>query len=266
MKKNVFYFGNKKSDGNGKMKDVLGGKGAGLAEMTEIGINVPPGFTISTNVCGMFYKNKKKTPSVITKEIKTNLTKLEKMTKKGFGNTKNPLLVSVRSGAMFSMPGMMDTILNLGLNDKTVAGLGKKTNNPRFAWDAYRRFIQMFSDVVLNVNKDLFEDILEDLKKKKKVKHDIELNESALKLLVQEYKKLVKAKTKKAFPQDPIEQLDKAIDAVFLSWNNKRAIFYRKKYGIPSDIGTGVTVQSMVFGNMGQDCGTGVGFTRDPLS
>ena len=265
-KKNVFYFGNKKADGNGKMKEVLGGKGAGLAEMTEIGINVPPGFTISTNVCGMFYQNKKQTPANITKEIRTNLVKLEKMTKKGFGDIKNPLLVSVRSGAMFSMPGMMDTILNLGLNDKTVVGLAKKTKNPRFAWDAYRRFIQMFSDVVLNVSKDLFEEKLEELKRKKKVKHDIELNEVALKSLVQDYKKLVKSKTKKSFPQDPIDQLVKAINAVFLSWNNKRAIFYRKKYGISSDIGTGVTVQSMVFGNMGQDCGTGVGFTRDPLS
>ena len=265
-KKNVFYFGNKKSDGNGKMKEVLGGKGAGLAEMTEIGINVPPGFTISTNVCAMFYQNKKQTPANITKEIRTNLIKLEKMTKKGFGDIKNPLLVSVRSGAMYSMPGMMDTILNLGLNDKTVAGLAKKTKNPRFAWDAYRRFIQMFSDVVLNVSKDLFEEKLEELKRKKKVKHDIELNEIALKSLVQDYKKLVKSKTKKSFPQDPIDQLVKAINAVFLSWNNKRAIFYRKKYGISSDIGTGVTVQSMVFGNMGQDCGTGVGFTRDPLS
>ena len=265
-KKNVFYFGNKKADGNGKMKEILGGKGAGLAEMTEIGINVPPGFTISTKVCGMFYKNKKQTPANIKKEIKSNLSKLEKMTKKGFGNTKNPLLVSVRSGAMFSMPGMMDTILNLGLNDKTVVGLAKKTKNPRFAWDAYRRFIQMFSDVVLNVDKDLFEEKLEELKKKKKAKHDIELNESALKSLVQEYKKLVRTKTKQTFPQDPIDQLVKAINAVFLSWNNKRAIFYRKKYGIPSDIGTAVTVQSMVFGNMGEDCGTGVGFTRDPLS
>tara|TARA_B100000579_G_scaffold63198_2_gene46552 strand:+ start:116366 stop:119092 length:2727 start_codon:yes stop_codon:yes gene_type:complete len=265
-KKNVFYFGNKKADGNGKMKEILGGKGAGLAEMTEIGINVPPGFTISTRVCGMFYKNKKQTPGNISKEIKANLLKLEKMTKKGFGDVKNPLLVSVRSGAMFSMPGMMDTILNLGLNDKTVVGLAKKTKNPRFAWDAYRRFIQMFSDVVLNVDKDLFEEKLEELKKKKKVIHDIELSESSLKSLVQEYKKLVKSKTKKSFPQDPVDQLAKAINAVFLSWNNKRAIFYRKKYGIPADIGTAVTVQSMVFGNMGEDCGTGVGFTRDPLS
>ena len=263
-KKNVFYFGNKKSDGNGTMKEVLGGKGAGLAEMTEIGINVPPGFTISTNVCDMFYKNKKQTPGTVTKEIRLNLAKLEKMTKKGFGDIKNPLLVSVRSGAMFSMPGMMDTILNLGLNDKTVEGLAKKTKNPRFAWDAYRRFIQMFSDVVLDVNKDLFEEKLEALKKKKKVKHDVELNEVALKSLVQDYKKLVKSRTGKIFPQEPLDQLKKAINAVFLSWNNKRAIFYRKKYDIPGDIGTGVTVQSMVFGNMGNDCGTGVGFTRNP--
>ena len=266
LKKLVYFFGNKKADGNGSMKEVLGGKGAGLAEMTEIGINVPPGFTISTNVCKIFYDNNKKTPRTVASEIKENLLKLEKLTGKGFGNSKNPLLVSVRSGAMFSMPGMMDTILNLGLNDKTVLGLSKRTNNPRFAWDAYRRFIQMFSDVVLKIDKNLFEEMLEELKAKKDVKHDIDLDDSTLKNLVQNYKKIVKSKTGSEFPQNPLDQLTKAIDAVFLSWNNKRAIFYRKKYNIPSDIGTGVTVQSMVFGNMGEDCGTGVGFTRDPLS
>ena len=157
-KKFVYFFGNKKADGSGSMKEILGGKGAGLAEMTTIGINVPPGFTISTKVCGIFYKNKRKTPKEINNEIKQNLSKLEKLTGKGFGNSSNLLLVSVRSGSMFSMPGMMDTILNLGLNDKTVVGLSKKTKNPRFAWDAYRRFIQMFSDVVLKVNKNLFEE------------------------------------------------------------------------------------------------------------
>ncbi|MEC9381752.1 MAG: pyruvate, phosphate dikinase [Thermodesulfobacteriota bacterium] len=266
MKKLVYFFGNKKADGNGSMKEVLGGKGAGLAEMTEIGINVPPGFTISTNVCKIFYDNNKKTPRTVASEIKENLLKLEKLTGKGFGNSKNPLLVSVRSGAMFSMPGMMDTILNLGLNDKTVLGLSKRTNNPRFAWDAYRIFIQMFSDVVLKIDKNLFEEMLEELKAKKDVKHDIDLDDTTLKNLVQNYKKIVKSKTGSEFPQNPLDQLTKAIDAVFLSWNNKRAIFYRKKYNIPSDIGTGVTVQSMVFGNMGEDCGTGVGFTRDPLS
>ena len=265
-KKCVYFFGNKKADGNGSMKEILGGKGAGLAEMTEIGINVPPGFTISTEVCGIFYKNKRKTPKEINSEIKGNLSKLEKLTGKRFGNSSNPLLVSVRSGSMFSMPGMMDTILNLGLNDKTVIGLSKKTRNPRFAWDAYRRFIQMFSDVVLKVNKNLFEEMLDNLKKKKGAKHDLDLDHSALKTLVQDYKKLVKSKTGLQFPQNPNNQLMEAIDAVFLSWNNKRAIFYRKQYDIPSEIGTAVTVQSMVFGNMGRDCGTGVGFTRDPSS
>ncbi len=265
-RKFVYFFGNKKADGSGSMKEVLGGKGAGLAEMTEIGINVPPGFTISTKACGMFYKNKRKTPKQIIDGIKQNLSKLEKMTGKNFGSTSNPLLVSVRSGAMFSMPGMMDTILNLGLNDKTVIALSKKTKNPRFAWDAYRRFIQMFADVVLKIDKNLFEEMLETLKKKEDAKHDIDLDDVALKTLVQNYKKLVKSKTGAQFPQNPTDQLIKAINAVFLSWNNNRAIFYRKKYNIPSDIGTGVTVQSMVFGNMGTKCGTGVGFTRDPLS
>tara|TARA_B100000959_G_scaffold286739_1_gene366866 strand:+ start:510 stop:3248 length:2739 start_codon:yes stop_codon:yes gene_type:complete len=265
-RKFVYFFGNKKADGSGSMKEVLGGKGAGLAEMTEIGINVPPGFTISTKACGMFYKNKRKTPKQIIDGIKQNLSKLEKMTGKNFGSTSNPLLVSVRSGAMFSMPGMMDTILNLGLNDKTVIALSKKTKNPRFAWDAYRRFIQMFADVVLKIDKNLFEEMLETLKKKEDAKHDIDLDDVALKTLVQNYKKLVKSKTGAQFPQNPADQLIKAINAIFLSWNNNRAIFYRKKYDIPSDIGTGVTVQSMVFGNMGTKCGTGVGFTRNPLS
>ena len=262
----LYFFGNKKSEGKGSMREILGGKGAGLAEMTEIGINVPPGFTISTEVCSIFYKNKKSLPKKIIDETEKNIIKLETMTGKGFGDPVNPLLVSVRSGAMFSMPGMMDTILNLGLNDKTVNGVIKKTKNPRFAWDSYRRFIQMFSDVVLKVDKEVFEKRLETLKNKKNVKHDVDLDSNSLKQLVSEYKKIVKSKTGKNFPQDPKDQLIKAINAVFLSWNNDRAIFYRKQYDIPSEIGTAVTVQSMVFGNMGNDCGTGVGFTRDPLS
>ena len=262
----LYFFGNKKSEGKGSMREILGGKGAGLAEMTEIGINVPPGFTISTEVCSIFYKNKKALPKKIIDETEKNIIKLETMTGKGFGDPVNPLLVSVRSGAMFSMPGMMDTILNLGLNDKTVNGVIKKTKNPRFAWDSYRRFIQMFSDVVLKVDKEVFEKRLETLKNKKNVKHDVDLDSNSLKQLVSEYKKIVKSKTGKNFPQNPKDQLVKAIDAVFLSWNNDRAIFYRKQYDIPSEIGTAVTVQSMVFGNMGNDCGTGVGFTRDPLS
>ena len=262
----LYFFGNKKSEGKGTMREILGGKGAGLAEMTEIGINVPPGFTISTEVCDIFYKNKKALPKKIIEETEKNIIKLETMTSKGFGDPVNPLLVSVRSGAMFSMPGMMDTILNLGLNDKTVNGVIKKTKNPRFAWDSYRRFIQMFSDVVLKVDKELFEKKLEALKNKKNVRHDVDLDSNSLKQLVGEFKKIVKSKTGKNFPQDPKDQLIKAINAVFLSWNNDRAIFYRKQYDIPSEIGTAVTVQSMVFGNMGNDCGTGVGFTRDPLS
>ena len=262
----LYFFGNKKSEGKGTMREILGGKGAGLAEMTEIGINVPPGFTISTEVCDIFYKNKKALPKKIIEETEKNIIKLETMTSKGFGDPINPLLVSVRSGAMFSMPGMMDTILNLGLNDKTVNGVIKKTKNPRFAWDSYRRFIQMFSDVVLKVDKELFEKKLEALKNKKDVRHDVDLDSNSLKQLVGEFKKIVKSKTGKNFPQDPKDQLIKAINAVFLSWNNDRAIFYRKQYDIPSEIGTAVTVQSMVFGNMGNDCGTGVGFTRDPLS
>ena len=262
----LYFFGNKKSEGKGSMKEILGGKGAGLAEMTEIGINAPPGFTISTEVCSIFYKNKKALPKKIIDQTEKNIIKLETLTGKGFGDPVNPLLVSVRSGAMFSMPGMMDTILNLGLNDKTVNGVIKKTKNPRFAWDSYRRFIQMFSDVVLKVDKEVFEKRLETLKNKKNVKHDVDLDSNSLKQLVSEYKKIVKSKTGKNFPQDPKDQLIKAINAVFLSWNNDRAIFYRKQYDIPSEIGTAVTVQSMVFGNMGNDCGTGVGFTRDPLS
>ena len=262
----LYFFGNKKSEGKGTMREILGGKGAGLAEMTEIGINVPPGFTISTEVCDIFYKNKKALPKKVIEETEKNIIKLETMTSKGFGDPVNPLLVSVRSGAMFSMPGMMDTILNLGLNDKTVNGVIKKTKNPRFAWDSYRRFIQMFSDVVLKVDKELFEKKLEALKNKKNVRHDVDLDSNSLKQLVGEFKKIVKSKTGKNFPQDPKDQLIKAINAVFLSWNNDRAIFYRKQYDIPSEIGTAVTVQSMVFGNMGNDCGTGVGFTRDPLS
>ena len=262
----LYFFGNKKSEGKGTMREILGGKGAGLAEMTEIGINVPPGFTISTEVCDIFYKNKKALPKKVIEETEKNIIKLETMTSKGFGDPVNPLLVSVRSGAMFSMPGMMDTILNLGLNDKTVNGVIKKTKNPRFAWDSYRRFIQMFSDVVLKVDKELFEKKLEAIKNKKNVRHDVDLDSNSLKHLVGEFKKIVKSKTGKNFPQDPKDQLIKAINAVFLSWNNDRAIFYRKQYDIPSEIGTAVTVQSMVFGNMGNDCGTGVGFTRDPLS
>lgn len=264
--KYVYFFGDGKADGNGNMKDLLGGKGAGLAEMTRIGIPVPPGFTISTEVCRMFYENKKQIPRKVIKSIEENLGKLEKTTGKKFGALDDPLLVSVRSGSKFSMPGMMDTILNLGLNDRSVRAFGEKTGNPRFAWDAYRRFIQMFSDVVLKIEKQGFEKILERIKHKYRARQDIEMGAEALQEIASEYKQLVKERTKRDFPQNPRDQLDMAINAVFLSWNNPRAIFYRKQYGISHDLGTGVNVQTMVFGNKGDTSGTGVGFTRDPSS
>ena len=265
-KKYVYFFGGGKADGHGKMKDLLGGKGAGLAEMTRIGISVPPGFTVSTEVCRIYYENKKQIPDYIIKSIDENLVRLEKIRGKKFGDSVDPLLVSVRSGSKFSMPGMMDTVLNLGLNDKSVIGLSEKTGNLRFVWDAYRRFIQMFGDIVLKVDKEEFEKILERIKHKYKAKQDVELGVEALKDVVAEYKQLVKQKTKIDFPQDPRTQLDMAINAVFLSWNNPRAIFYRKQYGIPHDIGTAVNIQTMVFGNKSETSGTGVGFTRDPAT
>ena len=265
-KKHLYFFGDGKADGRGNMKDLLGGKGAGLAEMSSIGIPVPPGFTISTDVCRIFYENRKRMPQQIKSEIEEYLKRLEKLSGKTFGDPENPLLVSVRSGARFSMPGMMDTILNLGLNDISVRGLSVKTGNPRFAWDAYRRFIQMYSDVVLKINKEEFEKILEATKQKYNCKSDVELTTQAIKDVVTEYKRLVKKKTKNEFPQSPKSQLFSAINAVFLSWNNPRAVFYRKQYGISDEIGTAVNVQEMVFGNMGENSGTGVGFTRDPAS
>jgi pyruvate, orthophosphate dikinase len=265
-KKYLYFFGDGKADGSGSMKDLLGGKGAGLAEMSSIGIPVPPGFTISTEVCRIFYENRKRIPRQIITEIEKYLVKLEKLSGKKFGDPENPLLVSVRSGAKFSMPGMMDTILNLGLNDISVRGISAKTGNPRFAWDAYRRFIQMFSDVVLKIKKEEFEKILESTKQRYKCKSDVELPTQAIQDIVKEYKRLVNRKSKDEFPQSPKSQLFSAIHAVFLSWNNPRAIFYRKQYGISDDIGTAVNVQEMVFGNMGDNSGTGVGFTRDPAS
>jgi pyruvate,orthophosphate dikinase len=265
-KKYIYFFGDGKADGTGNMKDLLGGKGAGLAEMSSIGIPVPPGFTISTDVCRVFYENKKRIPQQTKSEIQEYLERLEKLSGKGFGDPENPLLVSVRSGARFSMPGMMDTILNLGLNDISIQGLSVKTGNPRFAWDAYRRFIQMYSDVVLKIKKEEFEKILEATKQEHKCKSDVELTTQAIKDVVAQYKRLVKKKTKDEFPQNPRSQLFSAINAVFLSWNNPRAVFYRKQYGISDEIGTAVNVQEMVFGNMGENSGTGVGFTRDPAS
>src|SRR2546427_3907159 len=265
-KKHVYFFGNGKADGNGNMKDLLGGKGAGLAEMTNAGLPVPPGFTISTEVCNIYYKEKAKIAASIEKEIAENVKKLEKAAGATLGSTDNPLLVSVRSGAKFSMPGMMDTILNLGLNDKAVEGLKTRTQNGRFAFDSYRRFIQMFGNVVLEIPKDAFEHEFEAVKKSAGAKLDTDLDEKALRDVVERYKKIVKKKSGREFPQDPNEQLRMARDAVFRSWMNPRAQEYRRIYDIPDHIGTAVNVQMMVFGNTGDRSGTGVGFTRNPAT
>ena len=260
MKKYVYFF----NEGKGDMKSILGGKGAGLAEMTRIGLPVPQGFTITTEVCVEYYKNDKKYPQGLEEQIEENLKKLEQVSKKGFGNSKNPLLVSVRSGAPISMPGMMDTVLNLGLNDVTIRGIIEKTKNARFVYDSYRRFMQMFGNVVLGIEHDNFEHLLEELKKELKVKLDTEIDCEGLKILVERYKKLIKKETGEDFPQEPKAQLKMAIDAVFNSWNTKRAVTYRRINKISDDLGTAVNVQEMVFGNMGEDSGTGVGFTRNP--
>ena len=264
--RHVFFFGNGKADGNRNMKDLLGGKGAGLAEMTNAGLPVPPGFTISTEVCNIYYEQNGKIPSAIDREIDENLKKLEKAAGATLGSTENPLLVSVRSGAKFSMPGMMDTILNLGLNDDAVEGLKRRTQNGRFAYDSYRRFIQMFGNVVLEIPKDVFEREFEQVKKAAGAKLDTELDEQALRDVVLRYKKVVKQGAKRDFPQDPRVQLTMARDAVFRSWMNARAIEYRRIYDIPDHIGTAVNVQMMVFGNTGDRSGTGVGFTRNPAT
>ena len=263
--KYVYFFGDGKADGDRSMRDTLGGKGAGLAEMTRAGLPVPPGFTISTDVCSLYYKQKGKLAPAIDTEIAANVKKLEKSAGGAtLGSTKNPLLVSVRSGAKFSMPGMMDTILNLGLNDKAVEGLKARTSNGRFAFDSYRRFIQMFGNVVLEVPKDAFEHEFEAVKKDKGVTLDTELGEEALREVVQRYKQVVKSRARRDFPQDPTEQLKMSRDAVFRSWMNPRAQEYRRIYDIPDHIGTAVNIQMMVFGNMGDRCATGVGFTRNP--
>lgn len=262
-KKYVYFFGEGKAEGTGKMKDILGGKGAGLAEMTNIGLPVPPGFTISAEVCDYYYKHNRTYPEGLQEEIEEHLKRLEKVSGKKFGDPNNPLLVSVRSGAAVSMPGMMDTILNLGLNDESVEGLAKATNNPRFAYDAYRRFIQMFGDVVLGINKNEFEHVLEEKKKERGVKWDSELSAEDLKEIVSKFKEIYK-KNGLEFPQDPRKQLDMAIEAVFKSWMNERAIKYREINEIRGLLGTAVNVVEMVFGNMGEDSGTGVGFTRNP--
>lgn len=259
-KKYVYFFG----EGDASMKLLLGGKGANLAEMTRIGLPVPPGFTITTEACTHYYKNNQTWPEGLAEEVEKNLKRLEEETGKKFGDPQNPLLVSVRSGAPASMPGMMDTILNLGLNDQVVEGLAQLTGDRRFAYDCYRRFIQMFGGVVMGIGHDEFEAILSEVKREAGVKLDADLDANALIKVVERYKELYKKATGEDFPQDPKEQLYRAVNAVFESWNNKRAITYRRLHNIPEDWGTAVNIQVMVFGNMGFDSGTGVGFTRNP--
>ncbi|MGE5726589.1 MAG: pyruvate, phosphate dikinase [Acidobacteriota bacterium] len=263
--KYVYFFGDGKADGNGKMKDELGGKGAGLAEMTNAGLPVPPGFTIQTEACREYMRTGKVSTEV-ARQMEDALGRLEKLQGQKLGVGENPLLVSVRSGAKFSMPGMMDTILNLGLNDKSVEALTRRANNPRFANDSYRRLIQMFGNVVLDIEKSAFDEVFEAKKKQKKAKLDTDLDAAALKEVIEEYKKVVKKHARREFPQDPHEQLVMARDAVFRSWNNDRAKHYRRINNISDDLGTAVNVQAMVFGNLGESSGTGVGFTRNPAT
>jgi len=266
VKKWVYFFGAGKSEGDGEWRDLLGGKGAGLAEMTKIGLPVPAGFTISTETCDYFYKNGKKYPSELKRQVVDNVAKLEKVTKKKLGDPNNPLLVSVRSGSARSMPGMMETILNLGLNDKSVQGLAGATKNERFAYDAYRRFVQMYSTVVMGLSKEDLEHRLRAMKDRLKVKLDTEVSASGWKELVAEYKQYFKEKAGKEFPDDPMEQLWGAIGAVFGSWMAEKAVTYRRVEKITGLLGTAVNVVQMVFGNTGDNSGTGVCFTRDPSS
>lgn len=269
MPKYVYYFGNGHADGKAEMKNLLGGKGANLAEMTHIGLPVPAGFTLTTEVCSYYYANKKKLPPSAVQEVATALKKVEKVMNAKFGDVDKPLLVSVRSGARSSMPGMMDTILNLGINDAVAESLVKKTNNPRFVYDSYRRFVQMYGDVVLGLKpehkdeSDPFEVIIEQKKHERGITSDTELTADDLKDLIAQFKTVIKQKTGHDLPQDPMKQLWAAIGAVFNSWHNERAVAYRKMYDIPADWGTAATVQSMVFGNMDENSGTGVAFTRD---
>ncbi len=270
--KYVYYFGDGKADGNGGMKPLLGGKGANLAEMTRIGLPVPPGFTITTEVCTYFYEHGRKYPVELNAQVEAAVTAIEKSLGKKLGDLENPLLLSVRSGARDSMPGMMDTILNLGMNDKVVEAVARKSGNPWFAWDSYRRFLQMYGDVVMGVQKrdgedhEPFEVVIENVKHEAGVEKDTDLSIDDLKKLVGRFKELIKERTGKNFPQDPRQQMWGSIGAVFGSWMNDRAIVYRRKYGIPAEWGTAVNVQTMVFGNMGETSATGVAFTRDPAN
>ncbi len=266
MAKHIYAFGGGTAEGEGTMRDTLGGKGAGLAEMSKAGVPVPPGFTIATDVCNLYFENGNKVPRRIGQEMAEQLSKLEQAAGQKLGDASNPLLLSVRSGAKFSMPGMMDTILNLGLNDKTTEVLAKKSGNPRFAYDCYRRFIQMFSSVVLDLDKDDFEHILEKVKQRKKAKLDTDLTADDLKGIAEQFKALVKKTTKRDFPQGAKQQLEMARDAVFRSWHNPRANHYRRMNEISADLGTAVNVQAMVFGNLGETSATGVGFTRNPAT
>ncbi|MGH8014395.1 MAG: pyruvate, phosphate dikinase [Candidatus Binataceae bacterium] len=266
----IYFFGEGVAEGRAEMRDLLGGKGANLAEMASLKLPVPPGFTISTRVCNYFYEHKSKYPKGLAEGVAKSIKRVEKALGRKFGDSQNPLLVSVRSGARVSMPGMMDTVLNLGLTDETVKGLEAQSENPRFAWDSYRRFCQMYGDVVLKLKpedkhaRDPFEDLIEKKKEARGVKEDIDLNAGDLKELAGEFRELIRRRIGRDVPQDPQEQLWEAIGAVFGSWNNDRAVAYRKFNNIPGDWGTAVTVQSMVFGNLGPDCATGVAFTRNP--
>ena len=254
------------SEGNANMRELLGGKGANLAEMTNIGLPVPQGFTITTEACTQYYEDGEKINDEIQAQIMEYITKLEEITGKKFGDMENPLLVSVRSGARASMPGMMDTILNLGLNEDVVKVLAEKSGNPRWAYDCYRRFIQMYSDVVMEVGKKYFEELIDKMKEARGVTQDVELTADDLKELAEQFKAEYKEKVGSDFPTDPKDQLMGAVKAVFRSWNNPRAIVYRRMNDIPGSWGTAVNVQSMAFGNMGDDCGTGVAFTRNPAT
>jgi pyruvate,orthophosphate dikinase len=266
MAKYLYFFGNGKADGSSAMRNLLGGKGCDLAEMTNLGIPVPPGFTITTEACTEYFKRGNQYPDGLWEEVQSHLARLESASGRRFGDPERPLLVSVRSGARVSMPGMMDTVLNLGLNDETVLGLAQRTENDRFVWDCYRRLLTMFGDVVLGLDRQAFEALLDRTKAQTGVKADSEVPAPALKDLAGSYKRLIEEKTGKPFPQDPRGQLRLAIEAVFRSWNNPRAVTYRKIHGFPHDWGTAVTVMAMVFGNLGEDSGTGVAFTRDPAT
>ena len=261
-KKYVYLF----SEGDAGMRNLLGGKGANLAEMTKLGLPVPQGFTISTEACTQYYEDGKKINDAIMDQIMAAIVKMEEITGKKFGDTENPLLVSVRSGARASMPGMMDTILNLGLNEEVVNVLSEKSGNPRWAWDCYRRFIQMFSDVAMEVGKKYFEELIDEMKAEKGVTQDVDLTADDLKALANKFKEAYKQAIGAEFPTDPKEQLMEAVKAVFRSWDNPRANVYRRDNDIPYSWGTAVNVQMMAFGNMGETSGTGVAFTRDPAT